>query len=157
MSHCPHCGCSVDPEKGQPRSVPQLKRFFAVLRAMRAHWPENAEFQPESDEHLRKWAVCKAGYRESTDIAVPYAEDQPSITKLAAMAIEQAIKAAGAYAFVRPDANGGRVRVYKAKSIAFHSMGPAEFSKLNDDVEAVYRAETGLDPDQVLKEQERAA
>ena len=157
MRVCPHCGCGLDPEKGKPRSVAQLRRFFAVLRAMKSHWPEAAEFQPESEEHLRKWVVCKAGYRESTDVAVPYAEDQPSITRLAAMAIEQAIKAAGAFAFVRPHPDGGLVRVYKAKSIAFPAMGPAEFSKLNDEVEAVYKAETGLDPDQVLKEEEHAA
>lgn len=157
MAKCPHCQCDLDPAKGKPRSLDQLRRFFAVLRAMKMHWPERAEFQPESEEHLRKWALVKAGHRETADIPCEWATDRPSLTKLASLAIESAIQAAGTYAFVRPDSNGGRVRVFKAKSIAFDKLGQAEFNRLNDEVEAVYRAETGLDPDEVLKQQERAA
>ena len=53
--------------------------------------------------------------------------------------------------------SGGMVRVFNAKSIAFEKVGQAEFNALNDAVEEIYRAETGLDPDQVLKESEKAA
>lgn len=135
-----------------------MRRFFAMLRAMKFQWPERDDvFQPESEEHLRKWALIKAGHRDSTDIPVEWAEDQPSLTKLASLAIEGAVKAAGAFAFVRPHPNGGMVRVFRAKSIAFDKLGQAEFNKLNDEVEAVYKAETGLDPDEVLKQTERAA
>ncbi len=157
MSKCPHCGCDVDPVKGKPRSLEQLRRFFGVLRAMKLHWPEKAEFQPENEEHLRKWALIKAGHRESTDVPVAWAEDQPALTKLASLSIEGAVKAAGAYAFVRAHPSGGLVRVFRAKSIAFDKLGQAEFNRLNDEVEAVYAAETGLNPDEVLKQSERAA
>jgi len=155
---CPHCGCSSDPAK-RPRSVAQLRRFFAVLRAMANHWPEGHEFQPESQEHLRKWIICRAGpeFRESVDIPLEFATEQPGLTKLAAMAIQSAIVWAGAFAFIRPDSNGGRVRVYRAKSMALHKMAPAEFNALNDAVEAAYEAETGMKPDTVLDEQQRAA
>lgn len=155
-ARCPHCGCSLDAAK-RPRSLPQLRRFFGVLRAMFHHWPDDAEFRPESEEHLRNWVTCKAGYSESADVPLVFAEDQPALTRLTGMAIEGAIKWAGSYAFVRPDLNGGRVRVFRAKSIAFHKMAPEEFNALNEAVEGVYRAETGLDPDQLLKEHERAA
>lgn len=154
---CPHCLSDLDPVKGKPRSVEQLRRFFGVLRAMKHHWPETAEFQPESEEHLRKWVLVKAGHRETTDIPVPFAEDQPGLTRLAVTAIEGAVAAAGAFAFVKPHPNGGLVRVFRAKSIAFDKLGQAEFNKLNDEVEAAYKAETGLDPDEVLKQTERAA
>ena len=156
MTTCPHCGCSID-GKSKPRSLDQLRRFFAMLRAMKAHWPESAEFQPDDTEHLRKWALIKAGHRETTDVPVSWAEDQPGLTKLASLAIEAALKAAGAYAFIRPHPEGGLVRVFKAKSIAFHKLSQAEFNKLNDEVEAVYASETGLDPETVLKESESAA
>lgn len=156
MKACPDCGCALG-VSGKARSLPQLRRFFAVLRAMYRHWPDAAAFRPESEEHLRKYVLCKAGHRDHTDIPVEFAEDQPAITKLASLAIEAAIVAAGAFAFVRPDSNGGRVRVYRAKSIAFDKLGPAEFNRLNDDVEAVYTAETGLNPDEVLKAEEQAA
>ena len=152
---CPHCQCDID-GKSKPRSVEQLRRFFAMLRAMFSHWPEGSEFQPDDMEHLRKWALIKAGHRETTDVPVAWAEDQPGLTKLAALAIEGALKAAGAYAFIRPHPEGGLVRVFKAKSIAFDKLGQAEFNSLNDAVETVYAQETGLDPEQVLKQHEAA-
>lgn len=154
---CPHCRCDLDAEKGKPRSIEQHRRFFGLIRAMYHHWPETAEFQPETEEHLRKWVLVKAGYRETADIPVAWAEEQPALTRLAGLAIESAIRATGTYAFVRPDLNGGRVRVFRARSIAFDKMGQAEFNRLNDDVEAVLREETGLDPVEVLREQECAA
>jgi hypothetical protein len=135
----------------------QLRRFFGMLRAMFKHWPEGAEFQPDSAEHLRKWALIKAGHREATDIPLEWAEEEPSITRLTSLAIEFAIMAAGSYAFVRPDANGGRVRVFTAKSIAYAKLEQPAFNQLNDEVDAVLRAETGLDPSQVLTEEEKAA
>lgn len=157
MPKCPHCGCDTHPEKGRPRSLEQLRRFFGVLRAIKLHWPESAEFQPDSEEHLRKWALVKAGHRETTDIAVPYAEEETSLTKLIAITIEAAVRAAGGFAFIRPHPDGGMVRVFKAKSIAFPNLGQAEFNALNDSVEDVYRAETGLEPEEVLKQTEAAA
>ena len=156
MTCCPHCGSKID-GKAKPRSIDQLRRFFAVLRVMYTHWPETAEFQPESEEHLRKWVLIKAGHKETTDVPVSFAEDQPGLTKLTALAIEGALKAAGAFAFIRPHPEGGLVRVFKAKSIAFDKIGQAEFNALNDEVEGVYAKETGLDPNEVLKQTENAA
>ena len=157
MTKCPHCQCDIDPAKGAPRSLAQMRRFFGVLRAMQSHWPESAEFQPESEEHLRKYVLVKAGHRDATDIPVPYAEDQPSVTKLVAISVEGAVRAAGAFAFIRPHPRGGMVRVFRAKSIAFDKLEQAEFNKLNDEVEAIYKAETGLDADELLQQTESAA
>lgn len=157
MTKCPHCGCDNHPEKGKPRSVEQLRRFFGMLRAMYRHWPEAAEFQPESEEHLRKWALIKAKHSETVDVAVPFAEEQPGLTRLVAIAVEACVRGAGGFAFIRPHPEGGLLRVFKAKSIAFDKLGQAEFNALNDSVETVYATETGLDPEQVLRENERAA
>ena len=52
-----------------------------------------------------------------------------------------------------PRWKGNTLAVYEPKSIAFKSMGQAAFNKLNDEVEAVYKAETGLDPETLLAEQ----
>ncbi len=123
MTHCPHCGCDLQPEKGKPRSVEQLRRFFGMLRAMYRHWPETAEFQPESEEALRKWVLIKAGHKDTTDIAVPFADDQPGLTRLVAVSVEACVRGAGGYAFIRPHPDGGLLRVFKAKSIAFDKLG----------------------------------
>lgn len=156
MSKCPHCGCDID-AKSKPRSVEQLRRFFGMLRAMYRHWPETAEFQPESEEALRKWVLIKAGHKDTTDVAVPFADDQPGLTRLVAVSVEACVRGAGGYAFIRPHPDGGLLRVFKAKSIAFDKLGQAEFNALNDAVETVYARETGLDPETVLRENERAA
>lgn len=153
---CPHCQCEID-AKSKPRSVEQLRRFFGMLRAMYRHWPEDAEFQPESEEALRKWALIKAGHKDTTDVAVPFADDQPGLTRLVAVSVEACVRGAGGYAFIRPHPDGGLLRVFKAKSIAFDKLGQAEFNALNDAVETVYARETGLDPETVLRENERAA
>lgn len=153
---CPHCGSEID-GKSKPRSSPQLRRFFGMLRAMYQHWPASAEFQPESEEHLRKYSICGAGFRDSTDVAVPFAEDQPGLTKLVAISVEACVRGAGGFAFIRPHPDGGMVRVYKAKSIAFDKLGQAEFNRLNEAVEAFYFQETGLDPNQVFRESAASA
>ena len=151
MRNCKHCGGDLEPT-GKVRSPEQHRRFFGLVRAAYNHWPETAEFRPESEEHLRKWLTAAAGYRDHTDIAAPYAEDEPAVTKLISLTIEASVRASGGFAFVRPHPEGGMVRVYKPKSIAFHKMGPSEFGELCDDVAAVIERETGLKADDLLRE-----
>jgi hypothetical protein len=47
--------------------------------------------------------------------------------------------------------------VWKPKSIAFGKLGHEAFCKLNDEIDAVIKEETGLEADQLLKEHEAAA
>lgn len=162
MTHCPHCGCDLPTTGGagdgqRTRSNPQLRRFFSVIKAAFHHWPESHDFRPESPEHLRKFLLCGAGYSEHTDIPVEWAEDQPGVTKLTALAIEAAIRAADGYAFVRPAKHGGRVRVYKAKSIAYHKLSHADACRLFADIDLIIKAELGVEPDELLKQTEMAA
>lgn len=147
---CPH-------RKKRPRSVEDHKRFFALIKAAYSTWPESHDFQPESEEHLRAYLLCAAGYRQVTDVAVPYAEDQPAVTRLVAISIEAAIKAAGAYAFIRPDANGGRVAVYRAKSIKFETLDQAKFGPVREAVENLIETALGTKVDTILAMEEAAA
>lgn len=144
---CPVCQTSVSTNKA--RSIPQMRRFFGVLRAMFHHWPHEG-FQPESEEHLRAYVLCKSGHADVTSIDVP-----DRATDALVVTIQAALKAAGSYAFVQPD--GDTIKIFKPKSIAFARLSHSEFSALNTRVEEVYRVETKLDPDEVLVEHERAA
>lgn len=153
---CPHCLSNIDPDSAhKPRSVQQLRRFFSVLRAMFAHWPEGHHFQPRDEEHLRAWVLCRSSHYSVVDVDVP-STDRETLD-LVARSVEAAIKASKNYAFVQPDPDGNRVRVFSPKSIAFHKLTPDQFNKLNDDVEAVYLHETGIDPSAALTETENAA
>lgn len=151
---CPHCHSDLDPVKGKPRSLEQLRRFFGVLRAMYHHWPEKVEeFQPHSEEHLRKWILCKAGHGTVVQTLTMPRTSNPSLMAALMSFAEQLLEIDNRFGRWK----GSTLAIYEAKSIAFHKLGQAEFNKLNDEVEAAYKEVTGLDADEVLKQHERAA
>lgn len=132
------------------RSGPQHRRFWGLLRAMYTHWPETADFQPESEEHLRAWVTIKSGHYSVHSIDT----NTPSVPQFVAV-VQAALRAAGSYAFVQAD--GDAIKILKPKSIAYARLSPREFTALNERIEEVYRVETNLDPNAVLENNERAA
>jgi hypothetical protein len=144
---CPHCGVVLT----KHRSSPDHRRFFALVAAAFAQWPENNEYQPENEEKLRAWLICKAGarWRISTPIFLPD-DATEHMRVLFRLGIEAAIRAAKGEAFVTPYKDS--VAVHTPKSIAFHEMDQREFGALRAAVEDVIKAETGLDPEQLLRE-----
>jgi hypothetical protein len=148
--HCPHCGSDIE-IGGTPRSLPQLRRYFQLMKAVFMHWPESHERQFASAEELRKWVQMKAGYRE-VGATIPLVGISKERAKLLA---EAAIRAAGSYAV--PILHGDTLVIFRPKSIAFSKLGHKDFCRLNDEVDSVIKAETGLDPEQLLREYARAA
>jgi hypothetical protein len=121
------------------------------------HWPDSHEFRPDSPEHLRAYLLCKAGHRKVREINVAYSDHNPQLAKLTALAIEAAIKEAGAIAFVRPDAVGGRVAVYTPKSVNWTECNQKDFAKVAEAVEQIIEDAIGIKADDLLKETQRAA
>lgn len=149
-SHCPDCGCVLS-AAGKPRSIDQHKRFFGLIRAVFHHWPETHETQFGDETECRKWLTMKAGHRE-IGAQIPLV----GLNRERAMLLaEAAIRAAGSYAV--PVLHGDTLVVFKPKSIAFAKLSHAAFCALNNAVDDVIRKETGIDPDQLLKEHGRAA
>lgn len=142
---CPICKSAIT----SVRSIQQHKRFFGLLRAAYFHYPETAEFQPESEEHLRAYLLVKIGHHtvHTIDIQNLNADNLTAI-------IQAALRAAGSYAFVQP--NGDHIQIFKPKSIAFDKLSSSAFNELNQKVDEVYR-ELGLDPDTLVAETENAA
>lgn len=151
MSVCPHC----KRETKAPRSQADHRRFFGLIKATFHHWPEAHDFQPDNEEHLRKWLLCKANFRDVTTIPCEFAEDQPALLRLVTIAAEGAVKAAGGYAFLRP--HGGGIAVFSAKSIKWDTLDQKGFNDIRSAVEAVIESETGMKPDEILKQTEDAA
>ncbi len=148
---CPVCGFHATPRKGRARSLPQHRRYFSLMHAVLHHWPETHERQFSDIHELRAWLQMKAGWR---DVAaqIPIVGMPRDKTVLI---VEAAIKAAGSNAL--PVLHGSTMVIFKPKSVAFAKMGPQEFGLLNDAVERVIRQETGLDPEEVLRQTETAA
>lgn len=145
MTTCPTCGV----RQKKIRSPEDHRRFFGIISAAYHHWPEAPAFQPDDPEHLRSWLLCEARYRNATEICCDWIEESHT-AGLVAVAIEAAIKAAHGRGFVR--VYDGRVIVVAPKSIAFEKLGQDDFNVVRNAVEAVIRAETGLDPDTLLQE-----
>jgi hypothetical protein len=146
---CPACG-QVKPKR--PRSVDDHRRFFGVIRAAFKQWPEADDFQPDNEEHLRSFLLCKAGYRET--VTVPFESDDPAITRLAVLAVEASIKAAQTYAFVRPHGTG--VAIFTAKSLKFDTLDQKLFGPLREAVEAIIENTIGVKADALLKGEDAA-
>jgi hypothetical protein len=146
MKACPHCGCDVvDAIKGAPRSPEQLRRYFAMLRAVHFNWPENHPRQFATVEELRAWVQMKAGHREVAG-RMELGEDREHDMLLA----EAMIRAVRSNAL--PVIHDNTLVVFAPKSIAFSKLAHRDFCRLNDEVDEVIRTETGLDPQQCLEE-----
>lgn len=150
MKTCPHCGSSMD-ANDKPRSLPQLRRYFAMIRATYHHWPETADVQFSTEDECRKHLQMKAGWRE-VGARIPLVGVNPEAAK---MLVAAAI--AGAKAHAWPVVHKGELIVWIPRSIAFHNMGPQEFGQLSDAVAAVVKDMTGLEVETLMKETERAA
>lgn len=144
MSSCPHCGVELDEKpKGKPRSVPQHRRFYALVKAAHSHWPSDHRFQPTSAEHMRKYLQAKAGYHNIQTIDTAGMEATQAIIAVAA-----ALKAADPINF--PAVVGSKFHVVSSKSIDFDSLPHLAACALFDAVADTIRAETGLDADAIM-------
>jgi hypothetical protein len=141
---CPHCGVELEAKpKGKPRSVPQHRRYFGLIKAAHSHWPETHRFKPMSEEHLRKWLQAKAGYATVRTVDTAGMDTQSAIVAVAAM-----LAAADPMHFT--SVTGARFHVIESKSINFDTLPHLAACALFDAVADTIRAETGLDPDKIM-------
>ena len=144
MTHCPHCGCDLDGKpKGKPRSVPQHRRYFALIRAAQSHWPATHRFQPASEEHLRKWIQAKSGHA-----VIKTVDTAGMTTDQAVAAIAAELAHADAMHFT--SAKGGRFYIIESQSINFDTLPHLSACALFDAVADTIRAETGLEPEAIM-------
>lgn len=148
---CPHCGCILNEPGKSPRSVPQLRRYFAMIKAAFHHWPETHSRQFSSVEELRAFLQMSAGFREIGATIPLTGMNKDRAVFLA----EAAIRAAGSFAL--PILHGDTLVIFKPKSIAFAKLSHTEFCRLSDDVGEVIFNEIGVRGEQLLKETEAAA
>lgn len=143
MSTCPHCG-----KGGKRRSIEQHRRYFALCKLAFDNWPETHDFQPDNVEHLRKWLQIKSGYRTVQEIEV--ARTDPQSLKIMEATLRAAMKATSDYAWTVT--HGKKLYVIASKSIAFDKISHGEFCTLNNLVQEVIEAETGISTDDLMRE-----
>lgn len=145
MKHCPHCGVELTAEKkaGKPRSVPQHRRYFALIRAAYNHWPDSHAFRPMSEEHLRKWLQAKVGHR-----IVETVDTTGMTPEQASAAIAMQVRKCGPYAF--HSAVGARFYSVVSDSIDFDTLPHLKACALFDDIAEMIEAETGIRCDDMI-------
>ena len=131
------------------RSGPQHRRLFGLIKAAFDQWPEACSFQPDNEEHLRAWLLVKGKHRIIKTFHL--SEDASEEAKLIPFVIASML---GKYAWAWSD--GTELKVCIPDSIAFDKCPHDLFGKICDDVAQVIRVETGLDPDELLKEKDAA-
>ena len=148
---CPHCGCELT----KPRSLADHRRFFAMIRHALMHWPENHEFRPSNEDHLRAWLLVSAGYFDVQ--SVPINEEiaqNPHLLTLARLTIEATVEAAYRdrdFAFPRFSAAG--CEILRAKSINWETLDQRAFGPIREAVEDLVEANVGVKVDQLLRSQ----
>ena len=114
--------------------------YFASVNEAWKNLPEDmAERYPTSD-HLRKWALIKAGYRDERSIVAS--------SKAEALRIAAFIRPMDEYAVVV--VREAVVRVYTAKSQSTRAMGKAEFGASKEKVLDILSAMIGTSRDALV-------
>ena len=129
---CPECGALL----GNKRSLPDHRRFFAMLKPAFKQWPEG-DFAPTSIHHFRSWLLVQAGHSDVAYVST----------------IQEAVTAAVGkdnYAYAQPV--GAQIEVIKAKSLSFAALDQKAFGQIREKVEDIIEANIGVPVDQLLRE-----
>jgi len=131
----------------EDRSLPSHRHYFACIREAWANLPEHLAERHASAEHLRKWALIQAGYRdERTIVCASQAEAQ----RVAAF-----IRPIDEYAVVVT--RGNVVIHYTAKSQSMRAMDKKTFRASKDAVLDIIAGLIKTDTATLRKNAERAA
>ena len=155
-AHCLDCGSTrvAKPTREKHRSTPQLRRFFAIVKAAFMHWPERtpSEFRPRTEEHLRYWLEMKADHFTVTTQARISQHDPEATYQLVRAFLKHS---EDERLFLELD--GNLLIEKRTKSIDYDTLDSAAFSNLKDAVCDIIKAETGMEAEQLLRETEKAA
>ena len=142
-------GVSVKVKAGNGRSSKHHRLFFGAIFKAFMNWPESHEFQPQNDEHLRAWLLCKAKY---CTCVLHTIDHKDAIAWAMNFALKELVSDDG-YKFLRWSEK--QVAVYRPKSIAWGKLPQDEFNKISQSVSDILKAEINMSLDD-FKNQEAA-
>ena len=134
-------------EPREDRSQRSHNFYFASIHEAWANLPEHDAERFATADHLRKWALIKAGYRDERSIVCA--------SKAEALRIAAFVRPLDDFAVVT--AVNNVVTIYTAKSQSMRSQGKAEFQKSKDRVLDIVSAMIGVGADDLKKNVGKAA
>lgn len=133
-------------ENREDRSEASHRQYFAALHEAWMNLPEHLAAQFATEEHLRKYALIRAGYRDERSVIAG--------SKAEAQRVAAFIRPMDEYAVV--SVSGSAVVVLTAKSQSMRAMGKAEFQRSKDAVLDVLAQMIGLSSGELVKAAEAA-
>ena len=131
----------------EERSANSHRHFFACVNEAHSNLPEHLGAQFPTADHLRKWCLIKAGFRDTSTIPLP--------TKADALRVA---------AFIRPIddfrvvvVHEATVMVYTAESQSLRAMGKARFQRSKDAVLDELASMIGTDSETLARNAGKAA
>ena len=106
-------------EGNEPRSMASHNQYFAAVTEAWKNLPEETADRFPTVDHLRKWCLIKAGYRDERTVACS--------SKAEAQRIAAFIKPMDSFAVVV--VHEATVTVYTAKSQSMKAMGKQDFQE----------------------------
>jgi len=129
------------------RSLPSHRHYFACVREAWVNLPERLAAQFPTEEHLRKYALIKAGFCDERAIVCP--------SKAEARRIGAVTRPADDYAIVA--VTGPVVSVFTAQSQSAAAMSKSRFQASKAAVLDILAEMIGVDPAALLAAGERSA
>jgi hypothetical protein len=129
------------------RSMNSHRQFFASLHEAWDNLPEDQAERFATSEHLRKWALIRAGYSDERSIVCA--------SKAEALRLAAFIKPIDEYAVVV--ANEAVVRVFTAQSQSMKAMGAKAFQDSKQKVLDIAWGLCGVEPEEHQRNAGRAA
>ena len=123
----------------EERSRATHNHYFASLHDAWLNLPEAVASDFPTEDHLRKYALIKAGFCDKREAVFSSVDDA-----LHAAAI---VKPADEYAIV--EVSGQILRVYTAKSQSMRAMGKADFQASKEAVLEVVSGMVGVSPEEL--------
>lgn len=126
----------------QERSMASHRHYQACVEEAWRNLPEDKLERYPTKDHLRKWALIKAGYYDERTVICESRKQALTLVPLIELLDEFSITIL----------KGTVVKVYKAKSQKMESMGREEFEKSKADVLAILSETIGVSRKQLEQE-----
>jgi len=134
-------------EPREDRSQASHNHYHASIDEAWKNLPEHMAERFATADHLRKWALIRAGYRDERSVVCAFHAEAQRVAAF--------IKPLDDFAVVT--AINAVVTVYTAKSQSMRAMGKAEFQKSKDRVLDVVSAMIGVGAEDLKKNVGKAA
>lgn len=134
-------------EAREPRSLTSHNHFFACVQNAWENLPEDVAARFPSSDHLRKWCLIRAGFRDERSIACA--------SKAEARRLAAFIEPMDDFAVVV--VSEATVSVYTAKSQSMRAMGKVQFQRSKDAVLTELAKLIGTDAAQLARASTEAA